>query len=109
MVDNNNNYNFDMDGITPQLVSHTAGSNYNVGGKGSSGSAIQKKEFILIGGGTGPQVSNHQNSEDLAMDSSMHQSFINLIYPSKTKKIMSNEATLQAQQQQQQDILMMQS
>jgi hypothetical protein len=26
------------------------------------------------------------------MDSSMHQSFINLIYPSKSKKLMSNEA-----------------
>jgi hypothetical protein len=32
----------------------------------------------------------HQ-SEDLILDSSMHQSFINLIYPSKSKKLMSSE------------------
>jgi hypothetical protein len=33
----------------------------------------------------------HQQSDEITMDSSMHQSFINLIYPSKSKKLMSSE------------------
>jgi hypothetical protein len=35
----------------------------------------------------------HQTSDEITMDSSMHQSFINLIYPSKSKKLMTNDLT----------------
>ncbi len=49
-------------------------------------SGLQKKD---IGGGIlsgGNSISNHDE-----IDSSNYQSFINLIYPSKTKKMMGNE------------------
>lgn len=59
---------------------------------------VPKKDINIMANNTlsastnNMQMTHHQNSEDLNMDSSMHQSFINLIYPSKSKKLMSNEA-----------------
>jgi len=78
--------NFDMEGIAPALVSHTQGSQIPL--KGS------KVKVSLVGGQSGSIVFNPPaasiGTED--MDASMHQSFINLIYPSKSKKLMSTES-----------------
>ena len=79
--------NFDMEGIAPALVSHTQGSQIPL--KGS------KLKVNLAGGQSGSIVFNPPaasiGTED--MDASIHQSFINLIYPSKSKKLMSSEST----------------
>ncbi len=46
----------------------------------------------LLPGAHQPVIQGATGSgEDMNMDSSMHQSFINLIYPSKSKKLMSGE------------------
>lgn len=48
---------------------------------------------IPAGGSGSLGLHPHQQSDEITMDSSMHQSFINLIYPSKSKKLMTNELT----------------
>lgn len=85
-----------MEGITPALVSHTAGAPIK-GGTGQFVKILGSSQGLQGPGGHFVQPSNpvypahQQSAEDMNMDSSMHQSFINLIYPSKSKKLMSSE------------------
>lgn len=69
-----------------------------MGSRGSMPGVILPANNLLsgvpMGAGSGSLgVHPHQQSDDISnmMDSSMHQSFINLIYPSKSKKLMSSE------------------
>ena len=61
-----------------------------MGSRGSMPGVILPNNLIPQGSGV------NSATEDMNMDSSMHQSFINLIYPSKSKKLMSNEAAVNA-------------
>ena len=95
-------FNFDMEGISPALVSQTTGVQKGkkdlMGSRGSMPGVILPANNLLSGvplpsngGGGSLGVHPHQQSDEITMDSSMHQSFINLIYPSKSKKLMTNE------------------
>jgi hypothetical protein len=90
-------FNFDIEGIPQTLVSQTTGGKQKkdlMGSRGSMPGVVLPNNNLLPGGlGNSQPVTNGGTSgaEDMNMDSSMHQSFINLIYPSKSKKLMSGE------------------
>jgi hypothetical protein len=83
------------------LVSQTAGVSKGkkdlMGSRGSMPGVILPANNLLsgvpipVGGGGSLGTHPHQTSDEITMDSSMHQSFINLIYPSKSKKLMTSE------------------